>query len=54
MSAKEPPIGKAAPDFHVTTFDGTKLSLADFKGQVLVVNFWATWCGRSRRFPRIT
>jgi cytochrome c biogenesis protein CcmG, thiol:disulfide interchange protein DsbE len=28
----------------VTTFDGTKLSLADFKGQVLVVNFWATWC----------
>jgi len=43
-ASKEPPIGKPAPDFHVTTFDGTKLSLADFKGQVLVVNFWATWC----------
>jgi cytochrome c biogenesis protein CcmG/thiol:disulfide interchange protein DsbE len=43
-AGKEPPIGKTAPDFHVTTFDGTKLSLADFKGQVLVVNFWATWC----------
>lgn len=43
-AAKEPAIGKPAPDFHVTTFDGTKLSLADFKGQVLVVNFWATWC----------
>ena len=40
----EPPIGKAAPDFRVTTYDGKKLTLADFKGQVLVVNFWATWC----------
>jgi thiol-disulfide isomerase/thioredoxin len=33
-----------APDFHVTTFDGTMLSLSDFKGQVLILNFWATWC----------
>jgi len=31
---KEPPIGKPAPDFHVTTFDGTKLSLADFSPRV--------------------
>jgi thiol-disulfide isomerase/thioredoxin len=42
------PIPKAdapAPDFQVTTFDGRKLTLADFKGQVVVLNFWATWCG---------
>lgn len=42
--AREPEVGKAAPDFQVTTFDGQKLALADYKGQVLVINFWATWC----------
>jgi cytochrome c biogenesis protein CcmG/thiol:disulfide interchange protein DsbE len=40
-----PEVGKPAPNFQVTTFDGTKLTLADFKGQVVVLNFWATWCG---------
>jgi cytochrome c biogenesis protein CcmG/thiol:disulfide interchange protein DsbE len=40
-----PSVDAPAPDFHVTTFDGRKLSLADFKGQVVVLNFWATWCG---------
>ena len=39
-----PVLGMAAPDFHVRTFDGTTLSLSDFRGQVLVLNFWATWC----------
>jgi cytochrome c biogenesis protein CcmG, thiol:disulfide interchange protein DsbE len=42
--AKTPVVGQPAPDFAVTTFDGKKLSLADFKDQVLVINFWATWC----------
>jgi cytochrome c biogenesis protein CcmG/thiol:disulfide interchange protein DsbE len=42
--AKTPMVGEPAPDFAVTTFDGKKLSLADFKDQVLVINFWATWC----------
>jgi len=41
---KELEIDKAAPDFEVTTVDGEKLKLADFKFQVLVINFWATWC----------
>ena len=44
-----PVVGDPAPDFQVTTFDGTKLSLRDFKGQVLVLNFWATWCSPCRR-----
>jgi cytochrome c biogenesis protein CcmG/thiol:disulfide interchange protein DsbE len=38
-------IGAPAPDFNVRTFDGKELTLADFRGQVLIINFWATWCG---------
>ncbi len=38
-------INAPAPDFSVRTFDGKELTLADFKGQVLIINFWATWCG---------
>jgi cytochrome c biogenesis protein CcmG, thiol:disulfide interchange protein DsbE len=42
--AKDLVVGEPAPDFNVTTFDGKKLTLADFKDQVLVINIWATWC----------
>jgi hypothetical protein len=37
--AAEPVVGQPAPDFAVTTSDGRKLSLADCKDQVLVVNY---------------
>jgi thiol-disulfide isomerase/thioredoxin len=38
-------LGKAAPGFTLTSTAGRKVSLADFKGHPVVVNFWATWCG---------
>ncbi|MEO6924373.1 MAG: TlpA disulfide reductase family protein [Bryocella sp.] len=37
--------GKAAPDFTLTSLDGTKVSLSQLKGHPVLINFWATWCG---------
>ena len=37
--------GKQAPGFTLETVDGKKVSLSDYKGRPIVVNFWATWCG---------
>jgi len=36
--------GAVAPDFQLTYFDGSSVQLSDLRGQVVVVNFWATWC----------
>lgn len=37
-------VGEMAPDFTVTMFDGSTVTLSELKGKVVWLNFWATWC----------
>lgn len=37
-------VGEPAPDFTLRTLDGKKVSLRDFRGNTVLINFWATWC----------
>jgi peroxiredoxin len=41
---QRPEGGDAAPSFQVKTLDGATLRLADFRGKVVLLDFWATWC----------
>src|SRR5699024_12283205 len=36
--------GDLAPDFELETLDGETVKLSDFRGQKVLLNFWATWC----------
>jgi cytochrome c biogenesis protein CcmG/thiol:disulfide interchange protein DsbE len=39
------PESGPAPDFTLTTFDGEEIRLSDLRGQIIFLNFWASWCG---------
>jgi len=42
--SKQKPQKRMAPDFTVEDINGRKVKLSDYKGKIVILNFWATWC----------
>jgi thiol-disulfide isomerase/thioredoxin len=42
--AQEVRVGRVGPSYHFTSSEGLELSSSDFRGKVVIINFWATWC----------
>ena len=38
-------IGETAPDFTLTNMQGEPMTLSDYRGSKVILNFWASWCG---------
>ena len=44
MGSRIPAVGTLVEDFHLTDLEGKSQSLSQYRGKIVLVNFWATWC----------
>ncbi len=44
MGSRVPAVGMPVEDFHLTDLDGKTQSLSQYRGKIVLLNFWATWC----------
>ena len=47
--SKSVKLGEPAPDFELQLIDKTRVRLADLRGEVIVLNYWATWCAPCKK-----
>ena len=48
VSASSVSVGERAPDFALRALDGKNLRLSEYRSEVVVLTFWASWCNKCR------